>query len=144
MTTHKGSGADDSYAVVWGEGGQHRGTITITGRELQTIVLDRGGYRETHMFMALVSDARQKALPGWVEACPPLMARIEAIFSRERREGKDPHTRLVITSDEVRFENLGAGTAFSMSIRELQRMLRQGERIPPVFDRPEVYARVKA
>jgi hypothetical protein len=70
------------------------------------------------------------------------MARIEAVFAKERAAGKDPHKRYGVRDGEAFFEDLRSGTRLTITIVELRARLDRGQKLPPAFDYPEIRARL--
>jgi len=67
-----------------------KAVVIISGRERQTVTLETSTMRETHSFAMLLDDHRRGATKEWVTQVPVLVARLEAVFAKERQEGKDP------------------------------------------------------
>jgi hypothetical protein len=140
--TRRGSGSPDAVPVTWGEGGQFHGAVTISGVNRQTIELLRGAYKETHPFSALIDDARRGHLPGWAAAVPEIVQRIAALFAQERARGENPHVRTRVDSYGATYENLLGGSSLSFTFAEMRLCLREGRKLPPWLDIPEVKSRL--
>jgi hypothetical protein len=123
------------YPVICND--QSPGVVTIE-RDGQVIVLHTARGHEHYRWDGVVELARQKTLPGWCKQVAPIMERIERLFTAERQVGEDPHVRWVVTSEMVSRTNLPLGTGIQVEVRELQRRLANGEKLPKEFDRPAI------
>lgn len=93
-----------------------------------------GHSRESHSLVELTEQARDQRLPRWAKQVPLLVSKIEAIFQREREQGRGPHIQVGVSGDEVFYADLARGTRISRTLRDLRQDLARGRTLPGVFD----------
>jgi hypothetical protein len=128
--------AENEYEVRDPAGGA--GIVTIEGQAISLHWLNRS--RQALSFAALLNAARKDELPVWVRQVPVLTQRIEAVFTTEREQGKDPHVSVGISGDEIFRDDLRRGIRISRKLSDLRADLTRGRQLPEIYDTPAVRA----
>src|SRR5215813_827045 len=118
----------------------HEASVDIEGRDGLTIMLHTSTAKQIYSFVDLLQRARANALPAWVQQVPQIMARIEAVFEKERAGGKDPFFHVGISGDEVFHEDLRRGVRHARTLKDLREALAHGQKLPAVYDTPAIRA----
>jgi len=130
--------AEEKYPVKLNDGGE--AVVSIGGREGLMITLVTTTAKNSHSFVDLLQRARRNTLPGWARQVPVLVQRIEAVFAKERAEGRDPYYHVGITGSQVYYDDLRRGVRLSREIRDLKEDLARGRKLPDIYNVPTICA----